>query len=47
MVLNMLTTGAMIQLGKTYGNMMVDLPSQQQTASRKSLSLGQVDLPSG
>ena len=25
MVLNMLTTGAMIQLGKTYGNMMVDL----------------------
>jgi N-acetylmuramic acid 6-phosphate etherase len=25
MVLNILTTGAMIQLGKTYGNMMVDL----------------------
>jgi N-acetylmuramic acid 6-phosphate etherase len=25
MVLNMLTTGAIIQLGKTYGNMMVDL----------------------
>jgi N-acetylmuramic acid 6-phosphate etherase len=25
MVLNMLTTGAMIQIGKTYGNMMVDL----------------------
>lgn len=25
MVLNMLTTGAMIQLGKTFGNMMVDL----------------------
>ncbi len=25
MVLNMLTTGAMVQLGKTYGNLMVDL----------------------
>lgn len=25
MILNMLTTGAMIQIGKTYGNMMVDL----------------------
>jgi N-acetylmuramic acid 6-phosphate etherase len=25
MVLNMLTTGAMIRLGKTYGNLMVDL----------------------
>ena len=25
MVLNMLTTGAMVRLGKTYGNLMVDL----------------------
>jgi N-acetylmuramic acid 6-phosphate etherase len=25
MVLNMLTTGAMIRIGKTYGNLMVDL----------------------
>jgi len=25
MVLNMLTTGAMVLLGKTYGNLMVDL----------------------
>jgi N-acetylmuramic acid 6-phosphate etherase len=25
MVLNMITTGAMIRLGKTYGNLMVDL----------------------
>jgi N-acetylmuramic acid 6-phosphate etherase len=31
MVLNMLTTGAMVRIGKTYGNLMVDV----QTGSRK------------
>lgn len=30
MVLNMLTTGAMIRLGKTYGNLMVDLKATNQ-----------------
>jgi N-acetylmuramic acid 6-phosphate etherase len=28
LVLNMLTTGAMIRLGKTYGNLMVDLQAR-------------------
>ena len=31
MVLNMLTTGAMVRIGKTYGNLMVDV----QTGSEK------------
>ncbi len=30
MVLNMLTTGAMVRLGKTYGNLMVDLKASNQ-----------------
>jgi N-acetylmuramic acid 6-phosphate etherase len=30
MVLNMITTGAMIRLGKTYGNLMVDLRAMSQ-----------------
>ncbi|HNP37168.1 MAG TPA: N-acetylmuramic acid 6-phosphate etherase [Woeseiaceae bacterium] len=34
MVLNMLTTGAMVRLGKTYGNLMVDL----QASNRKLLA---------
>ena len=32
LVLNMITTGAMIRLGKTYGNLMVDLQSDEQQA---------------
>ena len=30
MVLNMLTTGAMVRLGKTFGNLMVDLQAKNQ-----------------
>ena len=36
MVLNMLTTGAMVQLGKTYGNLMVDLRATNQKLLERS-----------
>lgn len=36
MVLNMLTTGAMIRLGKTYGNLMVDLKATNQKLMDRS-----------
>ena len=34
LVLNMITTGAMIRLGKTYGNLMVDLRATNDEAAR-------------
>ena len=36
MVLNMLTTGAMVRLGKTYGNLMVDLRATNQKLKMRS-----------
>jgi N-acetylmuramic acid 6-phosphate etherase len=36
LVLNMLTTGGMIQLGKTYGNLMVDLQTTNQKLMHRS-----------
>jgi N-acetylmuramic acid 6-phosphate etherase len=36
LVLNMLTTGAMVRLGKTYGNLMVDLQSTNQKLADRS-----------
>ena len=36
MVLNMLTTGAMVRLGKTYGNLMVDLKAGNRKLERRS-----------
>ena len=36
MVLNMLTTGAMVRLGKTYGNLMVDLRATNQKLTDRS-----------
>lgn len=36
MILNMLTTGAMIRLGKTYGNLMVDLRATNQKLTARS-----------
>jgi len=39
MVLNMLTTGAMVQLGKTYGNLMVDMTAVNQKLKIRSTRL--------
>lgn len=39
MVLNMLTTGAMVKLGKTYGNRMVDLTAVNQKLKIRSVRL--------
>ena len=36
MVLNMITTGAMIRLGKTYGNLMVDLKATNAKLEQRS-----------
>jgi N-acetylmuramic acid 6-phosphate etherase len=36
LVLNMLTTGTMVQLGKTYGNLMVDLRATNQKLTERS-----------
>jgi N-acetylmuramic acid 6-phosphate etherase len=36
MVLNMLTTGTMVRLGKTYGNLMVDLRATNQKLTQRS-----------
>jgi len=36
LVLNMLTTGAMVKLGKTYGNLMVDLQTTNQKLTHRS-----------
>lgn len=36
MVLNMLTTGTMVRLGKTYGNLMVDLTATNQKLTERS-----------
>lgn len=36
MVLNMLTTGAMVRIGKTYGNLMVDLKATNQKLTERS-----------
>ncbi len=36
MILNMLTTGAMVKLGKTYGNLMVDLKASNQKLIARS-----------
>ena len=36
MVLNMLTTGAMVQLGKTYGNLMVDLQATNEKLTERT-----------
>lgn len=41
MVLNMLTTGAMVKLGKTYGNLMVDLQASNQKLVERSLRIVQ------
>jgi N-acetylmuramic acid 6-phosphate etherase len=41
MVLNMLTTGAMVRLGKTYGNLMVDLQATNVKLLRRSVGLVQ------
>lgn len=47
MVLNMITTGAMVRLGKTYGNVMVDLQltnaKLRERAKRIVMTLGGVD----
>ncbi|HEX5788779.1 MAG TPA: N-acetylmuramic acid 6-phosphate etherase [Woeseiaceae bacterium] len=39
MVLNMLSTGAMVRLGKTYGNLMVDLQATNRKLRARSLSI--------
>ena len=39
MVLNMLTTGAMVRLGKTYGNLMVDLRASNRKLRSRSLRM--------
>ena len=39
MVLNMLTTGAMVKLGKTFGNLMVDLTAVNEKLKLRSLRL--------
>ena len=39
MVLNMLSTGTMVRLGKTYGNLMVDLRANNRKLKRRSLGL--------
>jgi N-acetylmuramic acid 6-phosphate etherase len=39
MVLNMLTTGAMVQIGKTYGNLMVDLRASNAKLRRRSIRI--------
>jgi N-acetylmuramic acid 6-phosphate etherase len=39
MVLNMLTTGAMVRIGKTYGNRMVDLRATNEKLARRSARL--------
>ena len=39
MVLNMLTTGTMVQLGKTYGNLMVDLRATNKKLVARSCRL--------
>ena len=39
MVLNLLSTGAMVRLGKTYGNLMVDLRASNRKLERRSLGL--------
>jgi N-acetylmuramic acid 6-phosphate etherase len=36
MVLNMLTTGAMVRIGKTYGNLMVDLKATNKKLIERS-----------
>ncbi|MEQ8207362.1 MAG: N-acetylmuramic acid 6-phosphate etherase [Woeseia sp.] len=41
MVLNMLTTGAMVKLGKTYGNLMVDLQASNQKLIERSVRIVQ------
>lgn len=39
MVLNMLSTGAMIRLGKVYGNLMVDVKPSNQKLQRRAVSI--------
>jgi N-acetylmuramic acid 6-phosphate etherase len=39
MVLNMLSTGAMILLGKTYGNLMVDLRATNYKLRRRAIRI--------
>jgi N-acetylmuramic acid 6-phosphate etherase len=39
MVLNMLTTGAMVKLGRTYGNLMVDLQATNRKLTARSLRI--------
>jgi N-acetylmuramic acid 6-phosphate etherase len=39
MVLNMLTTGAMVRLGKTYGNLMVDLSATNEKLAIRSCNI--------
>jgi N-acetylmuramic acid 6-phosphate etherase len=39
MILNMLSTGAMIKIGKTYGNLMVDVMSTNKKLKARSISL--------
>tara|TARA_R110002096_G_scaffold179823_1_gene356955 strand:- start:369 stop:686 length:318 start_codon:yes stop_codon:yes gene_type:complete len=39
MVLNMLTTAAMVRLGKTYGNLMVDLRASNEKLIGRSLRI--------
>lgn len=41
MVLNMLTTGAMVKLGKTYGNLMVDLQATNSKLVQRSIRIVQ------
>jgi N-acetylmuramic acid 6-phosphate etherase len=41
MVLNMLTTGAMVKLGKTYGNLMVDLQATNSKLVQRSVRIVQ------
>jgi len=41
MVLNMLTTGAMVKLGKTYGNFMVDLQATNSKLAQRSIGIVQ------
>ena len=39
MILNMLSTGAMIKLGKVYGNLMVDVKVTNQKLAKRALDL--------
>ncbi|HXD75695.1 MAG TPA: hypothetical protein VN628_18240, partial [Vicinamibacterales bacterium] len=41
-VMNMLTTGAMVRIGKTYGNLMVDVQTGSEKRRRRAIRIVQI-----